>query len=224
MKPFSFSKPPHSYRRCSLNSSARALTVRPLPCHHWRDYRLRHAGGDQIGLATQVAFSIWRSHRHSPQLACYDDHCAAHPAEPDLLHNPHLLAPLAKIPEKSAVIVEHDNVGYLDPDVRRCWMICRERRSAVSASISGRLPAADRLPGRLVRPLIHPSLKRRLLPCSTLSSLLRQPQGNKHEHHKSYAAKEAGADLSLGIRCRRTGRKMSKSKWSTGGFVIRTCR
>ena len=34
------------------------------------------------------------------------------------MHNPHLLALLAKIPEKSVVIVEHDSVGYIDPDVR----------------------------------------------------------------------------------------------------------
>jgi hypothetical protein len=29
--------------------------------------------GIGIGLATQMAFSLWRSHRHSLQLARYDD-------------------------------------------------------------------------------------------------------------------------------------------------------
>ncbi len=75
--------------------------------------------GIGIGLATQVAFSIWRSHRHSLQLARYDDHYVLRIQQNlTFLHNPHLLALLAKIPEKSVVIVEHDNVGYLDPDVQ----------------------------------------------------------------------------------------------------------
>ncbi|MFK3706968.1 SulP family inorganic anion transporter [Klebsiella sp. NPDC088457] len=75
--------------------------------------------GIGIGLAAQVAFSIWRSHRHSLQLARYDDHYVLRIQQNlTFLHNPHLLALLAKIPEQSVVIVEHDNVGYLDPDVQ----------------------------------------------------------------------------------------------------------
>lgn len=61
----------------------------------------------------------WRSHRHSLQLARYDDHYVLRIQQNlTFMHNPHLLALLAKIPEKSVVIVEHDSVGYLDPDVR----------------------------------------------------------------------------------------------------------
>ncbi len=49
------------------------------------------------------------------------------------------------------VIVEHDSVGYLDPDVRAVLDDFAENaRSAASALISGRWPAAD-LNGRLVR-------------------------------------------------------------------------
>ncbi|MCL0110958.1 SulP family inorganic anion transporter [Klebsiella pneumoniae] len=75
--------------------------------------------GIGIGLATQMAFSLWRSHRHALQLARYDDHYVLRIQQNlTFMHNPHLLALLAKIPEKSVVIVEHDSVGYLDPDVR----------------------------------------------------------------------------------------------------------
>ena len=75
--------------------------------------------GIGIGLATQMAFSLWRSHRHSLQLARYDDHYVLRIQQNlTFMHNPHLLALLAKIPEKSVLIVEHDSVGYLDPDVR----------------------------------------------------------------------------------------------------------
>ncbi|VGE47729.1 sulfate permease [Klebsiella quasipneumoniae] len=75
--------------------------------------------GIGIGLATQMAFSLWRSHRHSLQLARYDDHYVLRIQQNlTFMHNPHLLALLAKIPEKSVVIVEHDSVGYLDPDVQ----------------------------------------------------------------------------------------------------------
>lgn len=55
------------------------------------------------------------------------------------------------------MIVEHDSVGYLDPDVRAVLDDFAENaRSAASALISGRWPAAD-LNGRLVRPLRDPS-------------------------------------------------------------------
>ena len=40
---------------------------------------------------------------------------------------------------------------------------------------------------------------------------------------KSYAAKEAGADLSL-WEYDAGERKMSKLKWNTAGSAIRTCR
>ena len=131
------------FRRCGA--------VRSVPRHHRRDYRLRHAGGIGIGLA-QMAFSLWRSHRHSLQLARYDDHYVLRIQQNlTFMHNPHLLALLAKIPEKSVVIVEHDSVGYLDPDVRAVLDDFAENaRSAASALISGRWPAAD-LNGRLVR-------------------------------------------------------------------------
>ena len=75
--------------------------------------------GIGIGIAVQIAFSIWRSHRHSLQLARYDDHYVLRIQQNlTFLHNPHLMALLAKIPEKSVVIVEHDSAGYLDPDVQ----------------------------------------------------------------------------------------------------------
>ena len=71
--------------------------------------------GIGIGLATQMAFSLWRSHRHSLQLARYDDHYVLRIQQNlTFMHNPHL---------------------------------------------------------------------RRGIPCSTLSGLSRQPQGNEHEHH-----------------------------------------
>lgn len=141
--------------------------------------------GIGIGLATQMAFSLWRSHRHSLQLARYDDHYVLRIQQNlTFMHNPHLLALLAKIPEKSVVIVEHDSVGYLDPDVRAVLDDFAENaRSAASALIIGRWPAAD-LNGRLVRSLRDPPIaKRRGIPCSTLSGLSRQPQGNEHDHH-----------------------------------------
>ncbi len=60
--------------------------------------------GIGIGLATQMAFSLWRSHRHSLQLARYDDHYVLRIQQNlTFMHNPHLLALLAKIPEKSVV-------------------------------------------------------------------------------------------------------------------------
>ena len=75
--------------------------------------------GIGIGIAVQVAFSLWLSHRHSLQLARYDDHYVLRIQQNlTFLHNPHLLALLAKIPEQSVVIVEKDSAGYLDPDVQ----------------------------------------------------------------------------------------------------------
>ena len=49
--------------------------------------------GIGIGLATQMAFSLWRSHRHSLQLARYDDHYVLRIQQNlTFMHNPHLLA------------------------------------------------------------------------------------------------------------------------------------
>lgn len=75
--------------------------------------------GIGIGIAVQMAFSLVCSHRHALQLARYDDHYVLRIQQNlTFLHNPHLLALLAKIPEKSVVFVEQDSAGYLDPDVR----------------------------------------------------------------------------------------------------------
>lgn len=75
--------------------------------------------GIGIGLTAQMAFSLWRSHQHSLHLARYDDHYVLRIQQNlTFLHNPHLLALLARIPEKSVVIVEHNHASYLDPDVQ----------------------------------------------------------------------------------------------------------
>lgn len=75
--------------------------------------------GIGIGIAVQMTFSLACSHRHALQLARYDDHYVLRIQQNlTFLHNPHLLALLAKIPEKSVVYVEQDSAGYLDPDVR----------------------------------------------------------------------------------------------------------
>lgn len=95
-------------RRSTFRSSPPSAGLSPSAC--WRGSGL---------VLHQMAFSLWRSHRHSLQLARYDDHYVLRIQQNlTFMHNPHLLALLAKIPEKSVVIVEHDSVGYLDPDVR----------------------------------------------------------------------------------------------------------
>ncbi len=107
-------------RGCSSSSSARgAAQYVPFLATIGGIIAFGMLAGIGIGLATQMAFSLWRSHRHSLQLARYDDHYVLRIQQNlTFMHNPHLLALLAKIPEKSVVIVEHDSVGYLDPDVR----------------------------------------------------------------------------------------------------------
>ncbi len=113
--------PAISWRRrgCSSSSSAGAAQYVPFLATIGGIIAFGMLAGIGIGLATQMAFSLWRSHRHSLQLARYDDHYVLRIQQNlTFMHNPHLLALLAKIPEKSVVIVEHDSVGYLDPDVR----------------------------------------------------------------------------------------------------------
>lgn len=96
------------------------------------------------------------------------------------------------------VIVEHDSVGYLDPDVRAVLDDFAENaRSAASALISGRWPAAD-LNGRLVRPLRDLRLpSAREYHALHFLGYHANPKEMNMTIIKSYAAKEAGADLSL---------------------------
>jgi hypothetical protein len=49
-----------------------------------------------------MAFSLWRSHRHSLQLARYDDHYVLRIQQNlTFMHNPHLLALLAKFRKRA---------------------------------------------------------------------------------------------------------------------------
>ena len=87
------------------------------------------------------------------------------------MHNPHLLALLAKIPEKSVVIVEHDSVGYLDPDVRAVLDDFAENapQRGIRLNQCGRWPPLTLTEGGWVRPLRDPSdcRKRPGIPCFT---------------------------------------------------------
>ncbi|MGG7445914.1 SulP family inorganic anion transporter [Kosakonia oryzendophytica] len=75
--------------------------------------------GIALGLVMQVALSIYHSHRNALQLARFDDHYVLRINQNlTFLHNPRLQTLLAKIPERSVVIVEHDNAHYFDPDVK----------------------------------------------------------------------------------------------------------
>lgn len=75
--------------------------------------------GIGIGLATQILYSIYKSHRNALQLTRYDDHYVLRFQQNlTFMHNPQLQGLLAKIPENSVVIVDHDNAEYLDPDVK----------------------------------------------------------------------------------------------------------
>lgn len=75
--------------------------------------------GIGIGLATQILFSVYKSHRNALQLARYDDHYVLRFQQNlTFMHNPRLQNLLAEIPANSVVIVDHDNAEYLDPDVR----------------------------------------------------------------------------------------------------------
>ncbi|MDW8844551.1 SulP family inorganic anion transporter [Erwinia sp. MMLR14_017] len=75
--------------------------------------------GIGIGLATQILFSIYKSHRNAMQLTRYDDHFVLRFQQNlTFMHNPRLQGLLAEIPENSVVIVDHDNAEYIDPDVK----------------------------------------------------------------------------------------------------------
>ncbi|WP_158782766.1 SulP family inorganic anion transporter [Pantoea sp. BAV 3049] len=75
--------------------------------------------GIGIGLATQILFSIYKSHRNALLLTRYDDHYVLRFQQNlTFMHNPRLKGLLAEIPENSVVIVEHDNAEYIDPDVK----------------------------------------------------------------------------------------------------------
>lgn len=74
--------------------------------------------GIGIGLATQILFSIYKSHHNAMLLTRYDDHYVLRFQQNlTFMHNPRLKGLLAQIPENSVVIVDHDNAEYIDPDV-----------------------------------------------------------------------------------------------------------
>jgi len=75
--------------------------------------------GIGIGLATQLLFSIYQSHRNAMHLTRYDDHYVlSFQQNLTFMHNPRLKGLLAEIPENSVVIVDHDSAEYIDPDVK----------------------------------------------------------------------------------------------------------
>ncbi|EOS95117.1 SulP family inorganic anion transporter [Erwinia tracheiphila] len=75
--------------------------------------------GIGIGLATQMLFSVYKSHRNALLLTRYDDHYVLRFQQNlTFLHNPRLKTLLAEIPENSVVIVDYDNAEYIDPDVK----------------------------------------------------------------------------------------------------------
>lgn len=75
--------------------------------------------GIGIGIATQIACSLYKSHRNALQLTRYDDHYVLRFQQNlTFMHNPALQGLLAEIPENSVVIVDHDNAEYLDPDIK----------------------------------------------------------------------------------------------------------
>ena len=75
--------------------------------------------GIGLGIATQVLYSVYKSHRNAMHLTRYDDHYVLRLQQNlTFMHNPRLQKLLDKIPENSVVIVDHDNVHYLDPDVK----------------------------------------------------------------------------------------------------------
>ncbi|URQ60350.1 SulP family inorganic anion transporter [Pantoea alhagi] len=75
--------------------------------------------GIGLGIATQILYSIYKSHRNAMHLTRYDDHYVLRLQQNlTFMHNPRLQNLLDEIPENSVVIVDHDNVDYLDPDVK----------------------------------------------------------------------------------------------------------
>ncbi len=99
------------------------------------------------------------------------------------MHNPHLLALLSKIPKKSVVTVEHAaSVATLDPDVRAVLDDFAENPRSARHPPESQSPQPLTLTGGYCL-LRDPSDCCRGIPCSTLSGLSRQPQGNEHDHH-----------------------------------------
>ena len=75
--------------------------------------------GIGIGIATQILYSIYKSHRNALQLTRYDDHYVLRFQQNlTFMHNPKLQGLLDEIPENSVVIVDNDNAEYIDPDVK----------------------------------------------------------------------------------------------------------
>ncbi|WP_275555339.1 SulP family inorganic anion transporter [Mixta sp. Marseille-Q2659] len=75
--------------------------------------------GIGLGIATQILYSIYKSHRNALQLTRYEDHYVLRLQQNlTFMNNPRLQNLLDEIPENSVVIVDHDNVDYLDPDVK----------------------------------------------------------------------------------------------------------
>lgn len=75
--------------------------------------------GIGIGIATQILYSIYKSHRNALQLTRYDDHYVLRFQQNlTFMHNPKLQGLLDEIPENSVVIIDNDNAEYIDPDVK----------------------------------------------------------------------------------------------------------
>ena len=75
--------------------------------------------GIGLGIATQILYSIYKSHRNAMHLTRYDDHYVLRLQQNlTFMHNPRLQNLLDEIPENSVLIVDRDNVDYLDPDVK----------------------------------------------------------------------------------------------------------
>jgi len=74
--------------------------------------------GIGIGIATQIIYSIYKSHRNALQLTRHDDHYVLRIKQNlTFMHNPTLQKLLAAIPENSVVVVDNNNGEYFDPDV-----------------------------------------------------------------------------------------------------------
>ncbi|MCC3747011.1 SulP family inorganic anion transporter [Rouxiella badensis] len=75
--------------------------------------------GIGMGLLAQLLTSTYKSHSNALQLTRYDNHYVMRFQQNlTFLHSPRLQSLLAEIPDNSVVRVEHDNAGYMDPDVK----------------------------------------------------------------------------------------------------------
>lgn len=75
--------------------------------------------GIGLGIATQIIYSIYKSHRNALQLIRHDDHYVLRIKQNlTFMHNPKLQKLLAAIPENSVVVVDNNNGEYFDPDVK----------------------------------------------------------------------------------------------------------